>query len=309
MKGLKQIVFFAKKRQATVAVCILAILAAVQNLTAETAAWNNADYFIRVYGEEYKNLSRDEAMRLLRMDANSLSNIEAVGWSPDGLFAYRYRYRIDNGMISCWVYSLAVINAVTDQIIKKSTVAITELFNKEFPGDEELEYVADISRNWGIKIFFREIREEPTREYANRWNAILAKHNISGRVDDPFSETFRQDLLQFPIDGFYARLEHNITTVMQWQEGTKRETEADIVSWKLLIGNERVQKVIAEGEDEEQRFIDNVSGRKILGYYKSPYQNRIVAVVSRSRFVPISGGNHSVSLDVFGCNMNVGLSY
>ena len=153
------------------------------------------------------------------------------------------------------------------------------------------------------------MREEPTIEYRDKWNAIIGKHNISGRISDPFSETFRQDLLQFPINNFYGWLEHNITTIMQWQEGTNRDWEVDIVSWKLLIGNDRVQKIITEREEEEYRFIDNISGRKILGYYKSPYENRIAVVVSRYRFVPFSGGNYSVSLDVFGCNMNVGLSY
>ena len=113
----------------------------------------------------------------------------------------------------------------------------------------------------------------------------------------------------FPINNFYGWLEHSITTIMQWQEGTNRDWEVDIVSWKLLIGNDRVQKIITEKEEEEYRFVDNISGRKILGYYKSPYENRIVVVVSRYRFVPLSGGNRSVSLDVFGCNMNVGLNY
>jgi len=278
---------------------------AAENLNGAAAVSNNANYFIRAYGEEYVNLNRGEAARLLRMDANSFADIEVVGWSRSGSLAYRYRYLIDNGMISCWVYSLVVINAVTDLIIEKNTAAITELFNKDFVSNDDLEYVKDISGILGFIIFFKETREEATIEYRDEWNAILGKHNISGRVGDPFSETFRQDLLQFPINDFNSWLEHNIITLRQ----SGGDNDFDIVSWKLIVGNDRVQKIIAEKEDQEQRFIDNISGRKILGYFKSSYENRIAIVVSHSRFVPFSGGNYSVSLDVFGCDMNAGLNH
>ena len=267
------------------------------------AVSNNADYFIRTYGEIFGILESNEAMEMLKMNANPFTDIEMVGWSKTGSLAYRYRYLIDDGMIYCWVYSLAVINAVTDEIIKEDTAAVVDI--KEDP--ENREYIDTISGFLNFKIFFKEELEEASIEYSNKWNVILGEHNISARVSAPFSETFRQDLLQFPMNDFYSRLEHNISTVTRRQ--TDSDLEIDIVSWKLIIGNDRVQKIITERKDEEYRIVDNISGRKILGYYKSPYENRIAVVVSHYRYTPISGGYHGVKLDVLGCNMNVGLNY
>ena len=288
-------------------ISIMVIACVAKRSVTQTASGMpaNASYFIRTYGDVFGNLDRNDVMELLKMDANPFTDIEMVGWSNRGLFAYRYRYLIDDAMISCWVYSLVVINAVTDEIIEKNTAAIAE-FNEDF---ETMEYVESLSNLLDFKLFFKEERKEVSIEYRNKWNAILEGYNISGRVNNPFSETFRQDLLQFPINSFYGWLEHNISTIMQWQEATNRDWKVDIVSWKLIIGNDRVQKIITERKDEEYRFVDNISGRKILGYYKSPYENRIVAVVSHYRYSPISGGDHRVGLDVFGCNMNVGLNY
>ena len=266
------------------------------------AVSNNANYFIRTYGDEFEGLNSNDAKKLLRMDVSPFTDFEMVGWSNRGLFAYRYRYLIDDGMISCWVYSLVVTNAVTDEIIKTDTAAIVEL--KE--DSETREYVDSLSGFFSFKLFFKEEREEVSIEYRNRWNVILEEHNISDRVSDPFSETFRPDLLQFPINDFNSWLEHNTSTITRQQ--ATGVTEWDIVSWKLIIGNDKVQKIITEKEDEEHRFIDNISGRKILGYYKSPYQNRIAVVVSHYRYAPVSSGNHRIELDVFGCNMNAGLN-
>jgi len=46
----------------------------------------------------------------------------------------------------------------------------------------------------------------------------------------------------------------------------------DEVTWELNaeIGNR--QKTISSGRD----FIDSINARKIIGYYKSPYENRVV---------------------------------
>jgi len=270
-----------------------------QNLYV-SAVSDNADYFIRTYGEIFGILESNEAMNLLRMNANPFTDIEMVGWSNSGLFAYRHKYLIDDGMIYCWVYSLVIINAVTDEILKEDTAAVVDI--KEDP--ENREYIDSISGILNFKIFFKNELEEATIEYSKRWNIFLGEHNISARVSAPFSETFRRDLLQFPINDFYSWLDHSIITLRQ----VDSDYETDIVSWKLIIGNDKVKKIITENKDQEHRIVDNISGRKILGYYKSPYENRIVAAVIHYRYTPISGGYHGVKLNVFGCNMNVGLN-
>jgi len=261
----------------------------------------NANYFLWKYGEIFGILDDNEAMKLLRMDTNPFIDIEMIGWSNRGLFSYRYRYLIDDGMINCWVYSIVVINAVTDEIVRKDTAAIVD-FNKT---DETAEYVDTISNLMDYRIYFKEELRKVSTNYRSRWNAILRQYNIAGMVREPFSESFKADFLQFPINNYYGWLEHNIIT----NHREERIIDFDIVRWKLIIGNNRVQKIIAERENEAYKIVDNISGRKILGYYKSPYENRIVAAVIYYNYSPISGGNFRVGLDVFGCNMNVGLNY
>jgi hypothetical protein len=72
-------------------------------------------------------------------------------------------------------------------------------------------------------------------------------------------------------------------------------------------GNDTIKKNITVKRDEHNKIMPIIYGRKILGYYKSPYENRIVVVVSHYHFVSFSGGYHTVGLDLFGCNMNIGL--
>lgn len=123
-------------------------------------------YYIR---SSFEN-SEQEMMKKLEWDTTPNIAIEAVGWSKNGLFAYRYKHYADGA--GGWVYSFAVINTINDKIIESD-----EIYPDEFSGDLSKKYKA-------------------------KWNSILEKHDITGRIDNPIAEKFKNDLLAFPVTGY-----------------------------------------------------------------------------------------------------------
>jgi len=268
---MKKIVFF---------ICMLVPFSI---FSEEIISSGSSQYFIRSIGGFENN---NKAMEILRLDTNPFTEIEKIGWSAKGFFAYRCRSYLDNGQGTGWVYSLKIINAVTDEIIEEDSI---ELYDPE----DESEKISD----------------NLSREYKTKWNKILEKHNITERIDDPISENFQTDLLKFPINNFNCWFDYQVKRKTNFDEDWDEDITYDTVNWKLIIGNNTIQKKISENFDEYKiPFFGNISGRKILGYYKSPYENRIVVVTTNYFWYSYSGGYYSVRLDLFGCNMNVGLS-
>jgi hypothetical protein len=262
---------------------LICILAPFYIFSEEIIASGSSQYFIRSIGGFENN---NEAMKQLKLDANPFTDIEMIGWSGKGLFAYRSRCYLDNGQGTGWVYSLEIIDTVTDKIIENDSI---ELYD---PEDEQEKPSAALSG-----------------EYKTKWNKILEKHNIAGRVNDPVSEKFKTDYLKFPVNNFNCWFDYQVIRKTDFDETWDEDITYDTVNWKLIIGNKTIQKKVSENSDEYKiPFFGNVSGRKILGYYKSPYENRIVVITINYYWYSYSGGYYSVGLHLFGCNMNVGLS-
>jgi len=249
----------------------------------ETISSGSSRYFIRSIGDFENN---NEAMKQLKLDTNPFTKIEMIGWTAKGLFAYRCRCYMDDGRGTGWVYSLKIIDTVTDEIIEEDSI---ELYD---PEDESEEMPAALSG-----------------EHKTKWNKILEKYNIAERVNDPVSEIFKMDFLKFPINNFDCWFDYQVKRETSFDEDWDEYITYDTVNWKLIIGNNTIKKKISEDTDEYKvPFFANISGRKILGYYKSPYENRIVVITTNYYWYSYSGGYYSVGLDLFGCNMNVGLS-
>jgi hypothetical protein len=261
----------------------ICILAPFYIFSEEIISSGSSQYFIRSIGSFEDN---NKAMEQLKLDTNPFTGIEMIGWSAKGLFAYRYRCYLDNGQGMGWVYSFGIINTITDEIIEEDSI---ELYDPEDESDE--------------------ISDDLSGEYKTKWNKILEKHNIVGRVNDPVSENFKMDFFDFPINNFNCWFDYQVKRKTNFDENWDDDITSDTVNWKLIIGNNTIQKKISENSDEYKiPFFGNVSGRKILGYYKSPYENRIVVITINYLWYSYSGGYYSVGLDLFGCNMNVGLS-
>jgi hypothetical protein len=227
-------------------------------------------------------------MKILKLDTNPYTAIEMIGWSNNGLFAYRTRHLHDSGMWGGWIYSFIVINTITDEIIVRESFIVGDI--------ENYEYYQDIAKNLDATVLPEEISSDLTKEYIAKWNTILGNYKISGEAGNPIADDFVNNLLEFPINDYNC-----------WFDDF--EAEKDINKWTLIIGNENIQKIISEGKYELYRDMHNIKGRKILGYYKNPYENRIVVVTIYYDWISFSGGYHTVKLDLFGCNMNVGLNH
>jgi hypothetical protein len=227
----------------------------------------NQDYFIREIQIFGYTLDRETV--LSRIDTNI--SIEVVGWSENGLFAYRSRHHREDGRFGGWVYSFVIIDTNNNEILKRDFIEMSSwmFFDGEYvPVTEEiLGYLSG--------------------EYKTKWNAILEENNINGRIDNPFESVFQYDLLDFPIDSFYS-----------WFE------VPDIIEWKLILGNNTIQKIISENTMEEDHRWDNIYARKILGYFKSPYENRIVIAVGRYYWGAFSGGFSFAGIELFSFNMD-----
>jgi len=242
------------------------------------------------------------SMERLKLDTNPYTSIEPAGWSQNGLFAYRSRYLKHSDRGRFWVYAFAVINTVNDKLLERDSV------ETEFAGNIEdgVSGTAPPENHGSLSA-----------KYKAKWNDMLKKHNIDGSVDDPLSGRFKDNLQQFPVDGFYCWIDYAISA------GTVVDPvvmAVDTVRWNLIVGNDAAQKTIAkEVKARRGGFNDAVKGqnpsispeelygRKILGCYRSPYSNRIAVVLSSYYWTPFAGGRHTVGLDVFGCNLNTGL--
>jgi len=255
-------------------------------------------YFIRSNTDLEGYVKRE--MEILKLDTNPYTAIEMIGWSNNGLFAYRTKHLNDSGMWGGWIYSLVIIDTVTDEIIERERFIVNTAIDQ------------DDAKNLNATLLPEGIYNEISKEYIAKWNAILRNHKISGEVGNPIAGEFVNNLLKFPINNYNCWFDDPEYTFEKYKYKSGDEVvefKKDVYNWILIIGNENIQKKISEGKDElYSSDMPNINGRRILGYYKSPYENRIIVVTIYYDWVAFSGGYHTVKLDLFGCNMNVGLS-
>jgi len=242
-------------------------------------------------------------IEILKLDKNPYTAIEMIGWSNNGLFAYRTKHMHDSGMWGGWIYSLIVINTISDEIIERESFIAGDAAN--------YEYFQDVANYLNAVLLTEEISSDLTKEYIAKWNTILRNHKISGEAGNPIASDFVNNLLEFPINDYNCWFDDPEYTFEKYKFKSGNEVvefKKDVYKWMLIIGNENIQKTISEGKDELYADMHNINGRKILGYYKSPYENRIVVATIYYDWIAFSGGYHTVKLDLFGCNLNVGLN-
>jgi len=210
----------------------------------------------------------------INLDSNRISPVEIVGWSENGLLAYRERIYSD-GMPG-FIYKMVIFNPIDDRILEQDSAQELAVFLYQDPDEEWV-------KKWVI-------------EYRTKWNSLLEKHNIIGRIDNPIKEIAQAVFLQFPVDNFECWFDYTIEATDPgdyWYDCW--------INWKLIVGNDNVQKII--NVDKERNYTD-ISGRKILGYMRNPYANSIVVFVNHyaTYFGPRGG------INLYGCNMDVGFT-
>ena len=141
--------------------------------------------------------------------------------------------------------------------------------------------------------------KEDIEFYRTEYNSSLLAHNISGQITDPGAGIENNYFSTFPYDDFQCWFDYSIL-------------DDNTVEWKLIIGNGIVQKTITE-QISESPFLDSI---RILGFFVSPYENRIAVFVSLVFVYPLDESFSEGRLEetvsftpmLFGCNMNVGFT-
>jgi hypothetical protein len=245
-----------------------------------------------------------EKIKSLLDDKQSMP-VEMIGWSKKGLFAYRYR----NISGEC---TFVIINTITNEIIERDYVIMGEDYVGIYGGssvsfcyfnEDGTFNTKGLTAKWNTLNDFIE-------DYRIKWNTLLEKNHIIGKIADPFSENFQNTLLEFPIDNNSCWFDYVTNNDYNYFDYViERKKERDIFYWKLIIGNSTVQKIIGK-EDVKPSLIEFLIGRKIRGYYKSPYENKIAVVVNCYRCISYPEKNITYgTLNLFGCNMDeIGLS-
>ncbi|MDR1315953.1 MAG: hypothetical protein LBK13_03675, partial [Spirochaetales bacterium] len=163
--------------------------------------------------------------------------LNPVGWSPKGLFAYQTGFY--DGHFSG--VKLVIFDTVNDKLVEEAFITTYA------PGEDIIEeYDEDIAQ----------------------WNKILEKYQINKRIP-AFQETTRASTLQnFP-------LQHNSRNLLCWFENKTvpgKYSDERNVTWELFAGDTAIRKRVSSGEESSYMF----TGAKILGYFKSPFEERIV---------------------------------
>lgn len=203
-----------------------------------------------------------------------------VGWTEDGLFSFQLND-------SRWgMMTLLVTDTITDEIIGEWDVSHHgRLLNNRNDGSG---YFQDWEKE-KTDLLLNEAAGAPERLHANRH-----------LVDVPLTLTGQDMVLPQSFPLVSGRSRYNC-----WFEYTiekaKTPEARSAVKWKLYAGNGLKSKVVTSGEYETTGGI--LSGRRILGYYKSPFENRIVIVVQSIIF----GAETSRSVFLlYGCHLDIG---
>jgi hypothetical protein len=196
-----------------------------------------------------------------------IDKIEVIGWSRNGLLAYRF---INEGGREGFNYHFQIVNTINDKIIE------IDHFNTE-----------DIIYHGKEIGTFRE-----------KWNILLEKHEILGRVVDPCAIIDGNSIMEFPLENYRCWFDYtinsnnNLSTVLR--QG---------YNWKLIIGNNFVQKIVTQQNGRNNS--PPQTRIKIIGYCRSPFENRIAVLVS---FAENFSGIIFFTPKLYGCNMNIGFN-
>ena len=202
---------------------------------------------------QYQSEGLDWGYRMGYMD-----RIELIGWSRTGLLAYRYIN--DGGGYGGMISNFVVMNIITDEIIEQD-------------------------------YFFFDNYGKGFDDYKKKWNLLLERHNIVGRVDNPNAAITGNTFSEFPLGNYDC-----------WFEFTELFDDYQIIyEWNLIIGNESVHKIITHQTTDGFILVRLL----IMGYFRSPFEDRIAVFVS-------SGSSRSGDVYftpmLFGCNIRVGFN-
>lgn len=205
---------------------------------------------------------------------NGIEKIYLYGWSKNGLLAYG----IDT-IGECDIY---------DRIIVKDLVTDLELYSCDGSCNGESDKILNEEGRW---IEFPSFKES----WRYNWSTISAYFSEKGIRYDKKSK-----LRQFPIKFRNDRIDAQITTVI------KKDT-LEIKGMKLIVESKKKGRKVVHSEtfdaDSNLGFPIII---KVLGYVRSPYENRI-GIVLAQQFWQMDG-TVKTYLQIYGAGLSAGYS-
>ena len=192
--------------------------------------------------------------------------VDAIGWSSNGLFAYRNSFYSPAYPASG--YELVIFDSVTDTIIDRSLLSFGPSFE-----DDELT------------------TEERIDAAKNTWNELLRTHGIAGEIGNHVEKISGAVYETFEGKAYEAWFNYNIDL-------------NENIRWELVVGIENRQKIISSGYG----FTENLSGKKIVGYFRSPYEDRIVIMTITIGRGGTGEVRPAADVDFYGCDMRIGFN-
>jgi hypothetical protein len=183
-----------------------------------------------------------------------------IGWSENGNFAYMTHSISDT--VNGYFYDLYVINLVDDLIVFEDYLSLTD-------NDSDYERAEAVLEN-----------------KFHEWNLLIKRYNIEGTIESPGHGT--------TIEKFPLRLSNWNYDLYYESQNTDKEC-----NWQLILrkanNNNITQKIISTGKIENSYEMNS-----ILGYYKSPFEDRIATIICRETRA------RSIGFSIFGAHLNVG---
>ena len=199
---------------------------------------------------------------------------QIIGWTRNGLIAYKDRVSGEAGDI----WSLVICNLINDEIIYSNS------HNSLF--DDANEFIVK-----------------------QRWNEALQTYGFTERIEKPLENIYQTEYSKFPYNDFDCWFNFSLKfysvddiTEINISPFFAYKGQYNLDNWELIIINARQKKIVASDNGRNDLPVPP-AGRKIMGYLKSPYENRL-AIIVLSYY--LFHETNSVSVSLYGCNMDVG---
>jgi hypothetical protein len=198
--------------------------------------------------------------------------VYSVGWSRNGNFAYMIQYIPDT--VGGHFYDFHVINLVDDVMLFEDNLSLAVYSSAD---EDEREKAATVVENK-----FRE------------WNVLVKQYNIDGTIESPGQGTTIQ---KFPHK--FSNWNYDLYYESQNIDGDESRNIDRECDWRLILSRKNnstaTQKIISTGAIK-----NSYEMHSILGYYKSPFEDRIAAIICRETWA------RGIGFSVFGAHLNVG---
>jgi len=213
------------------------------------------------------------------------NTIELIGWSSVGLLAYLDREEnYHNGEITI---NLVILDGVRDEILDRVGIDYSLFLN----GGSNPFFLD--RGNYPVRSF-----EEITVATLENWNETLERNGIRERIHN-----FNASLIFTPFHTF--PFIQGGKTFDSWFEIVAEERDFYTnYTWSLIGSNGTQVKVISSGEATNNNPHGYV-GSTVLGFYKSPYENRL-AVIAAHHYRWLGSPYHNITM--FGFHLDIGFN-